>query len=257
MVEEDEIYPRRKEKKRQMFDSSEAQKAVENVLDDNTMDALLKAADRNLIDRMHGIIESGKESAILLADTSQKEGGTGLAAVKIYMKRAGAFREMHQYLRGDKRFRNVKKDRKAVVDAWAKKEFKNLKKASSIVRCPEVYGLQENVLVMEFIGEEFSPYPKLKDVNIENPDQALKQTLDQMKDLWEEEKIVHGDLSEYNILVEKDELVWIDFSQGVHESHPEALNLLERDVENVVNFFRDQGADQTVDEALNSVIPGR
>ena len=252
MVEEDEIYPRRKEKKRQMFDSSEAQKAVENVLDDNTMDALLKAADRNLIDRMHGIIESGKESAILLADTSE-----GLAAVKIYMKRAGAFREMHQYLRGDKRFRNVKKDRKAVVDAWAKKEFKNLKKASSIVRCPEVYGLQENVLVMGFIGEEFSPYPKLKDVNIENPDQALKQTLDRMKALWEEEKIVHGDLSEYNILVEKDELVWIDFSQGVHESHPEALNLLERDVENVVNFFRSQGADLELEEALNSVILGR
>jgi RIO kinase 1 len=252
MVEEDEIYPRRKEKKRQMFDSSEAQKAVENVLDDNTMDALLKAADRGLIDRMHGIIESGKESAILLADTSE-----GLAAVKIYMKRAGAFREMHQYLRGDKRFRNVKKDRKAVVDAWAKKEFKNLKKASDIVRCPEVYGLQENVLVMEFIGEEFSPYPKLKDVNIENPDPALKQSLNQMKALWKEEKIVHGDLSEYNILVEEDELVWIDFSQGVHESHPEALTLLERDVENVVNFFRSQGANLEMEEALNSVIPGR
>ena len=252
MVEEDEIYPRRKEKKRQMFDSSEAQKAVENVLDDSTMDALLKAADRNLIDRMHGIIESGKESAILLADTSE-----GLAAVKIYMKRAGAFREMHQYLRGDKRFRNLKKDRKAVVDAWARKEFKNLKKASDTVRCPEVYGLQENVLVMEFIGEEFSPYPKLKDVNIENPDQALKQSLNQMKALWEEEKIVHGDLSEYNILVEGDELVWIDFSQGVHESHPEALTLLERDIENVVNFFRSQGANLEMEEALNSVIPGR
>jgi len=252
MVEDDEIYPRRKEKKRQMFDSSEAQKAVENVLDDDTMDALLKAADRNLIDKMHGIIESGKESAILLADTSK-----GLVAVKIYMKRAGAFREMHQYLCGDKRFRNVKKDRKAVVDAWAKKEFKNLKKASDILKCPEVYGLQENVLIMEFIGEKFSPYPKLKDVRIENPEQALKQTLDRMKALWEEEKIVHGDLSEYNILVEKDELVWIDFSQGVHESHPEALNLLERDVENVVNFFRSQGADLELEEALNSVIPGR
>lgn len=252
MVEDDEIYPRRKEKKRQMFDSSEAQKAVENVLDDDTMDALLKAADRGLIDRMYGIIESGKESAILLADTSE-----GLAAVKIYMKRAGAFREMHQYLRGDKRFRNVKKDRKAVVDAWAKKEFKNLKKASNIVGCPEVYGLQENVLVMEFIGEEFSPYPKLKEVNIENPESALDQTLDRIKELWEKEDLVHGDLSEYNILVETDELVWIDFSQGVHESHPEALQLLKRDVENVLNFFSSQGANRDIEEALNSVIPGR
>ncbi|MEF8880292.1 MAG: RIO1 family regulatory kinase/ATPase [Candidatus Nanohaloarchaea archaeon] len=252
MVEDDEMYPRRKEKKRQMFDSSEARKAVENVLDDDTMNALLKAADRNLIDRMHGIIESGKESAILLADTSE-----GLAAVKIYMKRAGAFREMHQYLRGDKRFRNVKKDRKAVVDAWAKKEFKNLNKASDIVRCPGVYGLQENVLVMEFIGEDFRPYPKLKDVNIENPDLALEQTLNQIKALWDQEDLVHGDLSEYNILVEKDELVWVDFSQRVHESHPEAVELLERDVENVVYFFRKQGAEMSLEEALNLVIPGR
>lgn len=252
MVEDDEIYPRRKEKKRRMFDSSEARKAVENVLDDDTMDALLKAADRNLINRMHGIIESGKESAILLADTDE-----GLAIVKIYMKRAGAFREMHQYLRGDKRFRDVKKDRKSVVDAWAKKEFKNLKKASNVVRCPEVYGLQENVLVMEFIGEELQAYPKLKEVNIENPESALNQVLENMKTLWNEEKLVHGDLSEYNILVEEDELVWIDFSQGVHESHPEARELLKRDVKNIVNFFRKQGAKTTHEEALNSVIPGR
>jgi RIO kinase 1 len=252
MVEDDEIYPRRKEKKRQMFDSSEAQKAVENVLDDNTMDALLKAVDRNLINRMHGIIESGKESAILLAETDE-----GLAAVKIYMKRAGAFREMHQYLRGDKRFRNVKKDRKAVVDAWAKKEFKNLKKASNIVLCPEVYGLQENILVMEFVGEDLQAYPKLKEVNIENPEAALDQALNKIKALWEEEKLVHGDLSEYNILVEEDQLVWIDFSQGVHESHPEARKLLERDIKNIVNFFNSQGANRGLEKALNSVIPRR
>lgn len=253
MVEDDEMYPRRREeKKRRMFDSSEAKKAVENVLDDDTMDALLKAADKNLIERMHGIIESGKESAILLADTSE-----GLAIVKIYMKRAGAFREMHQYLRGDKRFRNVKKDRKSVINSWAKKEFKNLKKASNVVRCPEVYGLQDNVLVMEFIGEELQAYPKLKEVNIENPDSALKQVLDNIKALWNDEKLVHGDLSEYNILVEEDELVWIDFSQGVHESHPEAMRLLKRDVENTVNFFQSQGAEMSHEEALNSVIPGR
>lgn len=252
MVEDDEIYPRRKEKKRQMFDSSEAQKAVENVLDDDTMDALLKAADRNLINRMHGIIESGKESAILLAETDED-----LAVVKIYMKRAGGFRDMHQYLRGDKRFRNVKKDRKAVVDAWAKKEFKNLKKASKVVRCPEVYGLQENVLIMEFIGEDFRAYPKLKEVDIENPEEALDQTLESIRSLWEEEDLVHGDLSEYNIVVEEDELVWIDFSQGVHESHPEAQELLKRDVKNVVNFFKSQGANQDLEKALNSVIPGR
>jgi RIO kinase 1 len=249
MIEDEDLYRKRQEKKRNMFDSSEAKKAVENVLDDDTMDALLKLADRGLIEKMHGVIESGKESAILGAKTSE-----GLAVAKIYMKRAGGFRDMHQYLRGDKRFRNVKDDRKSVIEAWAKKEFRNLEKASNVVRCPEVIGIQENVLLMEFIGEDFRPYPKLKDVNIENPEAALEQTLNRIKELWKEEKIVHGDLSEYNILVEEDELVWIDFSQGVHESHPEARNLLKRDVENVVRFFNEEGANISKEKALNKVI---
>ncbi|EHK01417.1 RIO-like kinase [Candidatus Haloredivivus sp. G17] len=66
--------------------------------------------------------------------------------------------------------------------------------------------------------------------------------------MWEEEKLVHGDLSEYNILVEEDELVWIDFSQGVHESHPEARKLLERDIKNIVNFFNSQGANRGLEK---------
>jgi len=250
MPKDDELYPEeRREKKRNMFDSSEARKAVENVLDDDTMDSLLKLADRNVIDRMHGVIESGKESAILLADSEEE-----LVAVKIYMKRAGAFREMKQYLQGDQRFRNIRSDRRSIINEWCKKEFKNLKKASTVVRCPEPIAFQENILVMEFIGEEFQPYPKLKDVNIENPDKALEMTLKNIRDLWNEEELVHGDLSEYNILVETDALVWIDFSQGVHKSHPEAEKLLKRDVENVVNFFRSQGAETDLEKALDIVF---
>ena len=249
MPKDEDFYPERREKKRSMFDSSEAQKAVENVLDDDTMDSLLKLADRGVIEKMYGVIESGKESAIMLADTED-----GLAAVKIYMKRAGAFREMKQYLQGDQRFRNIKSDRRSIINEWCKKEFKNLKKASNVVRCPEPIAFQENVLVMEFVGEEFSPYPKLKDVNIENPGKALEMTLNNMKELWESEELVHGDLSEYNILVETDALVWIDFSQGVHKSHPEAEKLLKRDVENVVNFFRSQGAETDLEKALDIVF---
>lgn len=137
---------------------------------------------------------------------------------------------------------------------WCKKEFKNLKKASNVLKCPEAIAFQKNILVMEFIGEDFSPYPKLKDVEIENPSEGLNAVLDDIEALWNEEKIVHGDLSEYNILVEKDRLVWIDFSQGVHETHPEALNLLKRDIENVVEFFKGQGAEMDKGEALKQVI---
>ncbi|MFB6158806.1 MAG: serine protein kinase RIO [Candidatus Nanohalobium sp.] len=240
-----------KEESRRMFDSSEAKKAFENVFNHETSMALLKLKDRNVIEKMYGIIESGKESVVFLADTSEGE----RVIVKIYMNQAGGFRDMYQYLRGDNRFRGVKKDRKSVIEEWCKKEFKNLKKASKVLECPEAIAFHENILVMEFIGEEFSPYPKLKDVNIENPESGFQRVLDDVKRLWQREELVHGDLSEYNILLDSEgELYFIDFSQGVHRSHPEAEKLLRRDVENVAKFFVKQGADIEIEKAFGEVL---
>lgn len=251
MKEENQDFRERwKEKGRRMFDSSEARKAAENVFDHETKKALLKLGDRKVLDRLYGTIESGKESVVFLADTPENE----RVIVKIYMSQAGSFRDMKQYLRGDRRFHSVKNDRRSVIQEWCKKEYKNLEKASNTVKCPEPLGFQQNILIMDFIGENFSPYPKLKDVEIENLQEAYDMTLDNLKRLWREEEIVHGDLSEYNILVAENELVWIDFSQGVHKSHPEALNLLERDIENISSFFSSQGAETlSVDSVLEDL----
>lgn len=242
-----------KEESRRMFDSSEAKKAFENVFDHETSMALLKLKDREVIKKMYGTIESGKESVVFLADTYDDE----RVIVKIYMNQAGGFRDMYQYLRGDKRFRGVKKDRKSVIQEWCKKEFKNLKKASKVLECPEPIAFQKNILVMSFIGEEFSPYPKLKDVEIENPKAGFNRVLDDIKRLWQKEKLVHGDLSEYNILLDNNgELYFIDFSQGVHTSHPEAEELLRRDIENVGKFFEKQGANLDFEKAFEEVLEG-
>lgn len=241
-----------KEESRRMFDTSEARKAVQNVLEDSTLDTLLKMSEDGVIDKLYGTIESGKESVIFLADTPEDE----RVIVKIYMTRAGSFREMEDYLRGDKRFRNFKSDRRSVIHEWAKKEYRNIEKAQEIFPCPEPIAIRNNVLVMEFIGEEFSPYPKLKDVEIDNPQEAYEMTLIRIQKLWNEQKLVHGDLSEYNILVEEDELIWIDFSQGVHTTHPEAEELLKRDIENIADFFERQGAKPRPHEAYQSIISG-
>jgi RIO kinase 1 len=242
-----------KDESRRMFDSSEAQKAFENVFDHETSMALLKLKERDAIQKMYGTIESGKESVVFLADTPEDE----RVIVKIYMNQAGGFRDMYQYLRGDKRFQGVKKDRKSVIEEWCKKEFKNLKKAEKVLKCPKPIAFRKNILVMEFIGEDFSPYPKLKDVHIENPEAGFQRVLDDIKRLWQEEKLVHGDLSEYNILLDSEgELYFIDFSQGIHTSHPEAEELLKRDIENVANFFSKQDVDIDVGKAFEEVLEG-
>lgn len=248
-----DVRERWKEEGRRMFDSSEGRKAFENVFDQSTKRALLKLSDRKVLKRLYGTIESGKESVVFLADTPESE----RVLVKIYMTRAGNFRDMRRYLRGDPRFRNVKPDRRSVINEWCKKEYRNLKKARDVLRCPEPLAFQQNILVMEFIGREFSPFPKLKEVELENPDVGYRNTVNRIGKLWNRKELVHGDLSEYNILVtDEPELVWIDFSQGVHKSHPEARELLERDVENVSNYFGKKGADTDPEKASKQVFDG-
>jgi RIO kinase 1 len=142
-----------------------------------------------------------------------------------------------------------------VINEWCKKEYRNLNKAADIVNCPETIGYQKNILVMEFIGREFQPFPKLKDVELENPQVGYENTLNGIERFWNQKELVHGDLSEYNILItDKPELVWIDFSQGVHKSHPEAEELLKRDIENIADFFERKGADTKPEKAYQRVI---
>ena len=253
MEDDFDVRERWKEESRRMFDSSEAKKAFENVFDHRTQGALLKLADRAVLKKLYGTIESGKESLVFLADTPDDE----RVLVKIYMTQAGGFRDMKRYLMGDPRFREFKRDRRAVIEEWCKKEYRNLKKAINVVNCPEPLAIERNVWVMEFIGRDFSPFPKLKEVEIENPDTGYGNVVNGIARLWNREQLVHGDLSEYNILVtDEPALVWIDFSQGVHRDHPEAEELLRRDVENVAKFFEKQGANTDVDKACKAIISG-
>ncbi|MFB6292505.1 MAG: serine protein kinase RIO [Candidatus Nanohaloarchaea archaeon] len=253
MDEDWDVRERWKERGRKMFDSSEARKAFENVFDHTTQGALLKLADRKVLEKLYGTIESGKESLVFLADTPDDR----RVLVKIYMTRAGGFRDMATYLEGDKRFRDFKRDRRSVIDEWCKKEYRNLERAREVVKCPEPVAFQQNILVMEFIGEDFSPYPKIKDVEIENPQTGYRNVVNGIRRLWQEQELVHGDLSEYNLLVTgSGELYWIDFSQGVHRTHPEARELLKRDLENVSSFFERLGADPEPEEAYEGIISG-
>lgn len=251
MDDEYDIRERWKEESRRMFDSSEAKKAFENVFDHQTKKALMKLSDRKVLKKLYGTIESGKESRVFLADTPDDE----RVIVKIYMSQAGSFRDMHKYLRGDKRFRNVKKDRRSVINEWCKKEYRNLDKAKDIVNCPETIAYQKNILVMDFIGRDFSPFPKLKDVELENPQIGYENVINGIERLWKQEEIIHGDLSEYNILItDEPKLIWIDFSQGVHKSHPEASELLKRDIEKVADFFERRGAEVDSKKAYQRIF---
>jgi RIO kinase 1 len=90
-----------------------------------------------------------------------------------------------------------------MVRTWAEKEFRNLNRLfQSNIKCPEPIFLRSHVLVMRFMGEDGFPAPLLKDANI-NESQARKLYLDCVKivhRIYNIAKLVHGDLSEFNIL---------------------------------------------------------
>ena len=96
---------------------------------------------------------------------------------------------------------------------------------------------------MEFIGDE-TPAPRLKDVEkvLERRDfeELYEFSMSAIERLWKRGDMVHGDLSEYNILIHKEIPYIIDIAQGVNIQHPNALNFLVRDIRNILRFFREE-----------------
>ena len=108
------------------------------------------------------------------------------------------------------------------------------------IRCPEPYLLRAHVLLMEFIGMNKSPAPLLREVNMTDS-MSHSMYLDcvlLVRDLYTKAKLVHADLSEFNILFDGDQLVVIDVSQSVEHDHPRALEFLRKDCCNINTFFR-------------------
>eukprot|EP00122_Pirum_gemmata_P008583 Pgem_evm1s7916 len=64
-----------------------------------------------------------------------------------------------------------------------------------------------------------------------------------MRRMYQECKLVHGDLSEYNLLYWEKILYFIDVSQSVEHDHPRALEFLRVDCTNITDFFRKNGVD--------------
>lgn len=224
-------------------------KVEASVFDDATYAAIYKLVQDGHLAAFGGPISTGKEANVFEAQTT--DGGD--VAVKIYRINASDFRHMRDYLEGDPRFEGIRGNKKAVVMAWTKKEYANLKRAAKAgVRVPNPIAVQRNVLVMEYIGREGDPAPTLQEVDVENPDTAFEVVREYIRRLWDA-GLVHGDLSEYNIVVYEGELVIIDVGQAVTVHHPNAGEFLRRDCVNVANFFSRQGADADAETLLEYV----
>ncbi len=223
-------------------------KVEASVFDDATLGALYKLVQDGYIEAFGGPISTGKEANIYSA-----LGADGDVAVKVYRINASDFRQMRDYLDGDPRFEGIGSDKKKVVVAWTKKEFANLKRALAAgVRVPTPIAVERNVLVMEFLGTEGDRARRLNEVTVENPETAYEVVREYMRRLYSA-GLIHGDLSEYNIVVHEGELCVLDLGQAVTVHHPNSHEFLERDCRNVAAFFSRQGFDVTAEALLDYV----
>ena len=220
---------------------NESVKIYQGVFDDYTLKTLTILASKNLFVSIDYPIATGKEADVYRLTTREK---TYLAA-KIYRTETSNFRVMERYLAGDPRFnfRKVSKTRRGVdsiISLWCKKEFRNLRDSHDVgVAVPYPVKNLNNVLLMEFIGKDGVPAPLLKNVRIKKPEELIKKLAHYVELMWKKARIVHGDISEYNIMVLDEKPVLIDIGQAVSVEHPIALELLERDLKIVGKIAED------------------
>ncbi len=82
----------------------------------------------------------------------------------------------------------------------------------------------------------------------------VNDIVDIVAKLYNDAKIVHGDLSSFNILIREDNPVIIDVSQAVVRDHPLALELLKRDIENLIRDFKKLGINLSIDEIKSKIM---
>lgn len=231
---------------------SEEYEVLEEVFDRSTLMTIYDFLNKGTIDQIFGAVKAGKESKLYWG--KDKEGNP--LAIKIFLTISAEFKRggMVPYIEGDPRFAHVKRDTRSLVYVWAQKEFKNLHQATNAgVRVPKPIAVSHNVLIMEFIGEDGVSAPLLREIVVKHPKRVYDQILISVKKLYQKAKLVHGDLSEYNIMIWKNQPVLFDVSQAVSLEHPMADQLLRRDLENLNRYFNRLGEVLSLEEAYKRV----
>ncbi len=215
----------------------EFRQAFEGVFDFKTIEALEFLKKIKIIKDIYWVVSTGKEADVFYGETWEGEE----VAVKIYRIHTSAFKKIDDYILGDRRFGKMRSNIK-LKWGWARREFKNLKLAYRAgASVPKPIKVHRNIVVMDFIGDNGVPAPLLKDVQldeIENPEKLFHEVIEDIKKLYQKAKLVHADLSPFNILYWNGKHYIIDLAQGLKIDQEYAHKFLYRDIVNLVSFFQ-------------------
>ncbi|EFA79869.1 putative protein serine/threonine kinase [Heterostelium album PN500] len=224
---------------------------TEQVLDPRTRLMLFKMINKGVISEINGCVSTGKEANVYHAMTA----GGEERAIKVYKTSILVFKDRDRYVTGEFRFRRgySKHNPRKMVKVWAEKEYRNLMRLKSAgIPCPTPLVLRNHILIMNFIGKDGYAAPRLKDAVLtdERYHELYLDAIKMMRTLYHKCRLVHADLSEYNILYYKGGLFIIDVSQSVEHDHPHSLEFLRMDVSNITDFFRKNGVQTMLTQEL-------
>ncbi len=203
--------------------------------------ALYRLMNHGVIARLGPPIRQGKESLVVHGAAPD---GRELA-VKVHTSKVFGKRERKQYLFGDWRYRHAKRHITLRTEAmWAEKEHRNLARLEKVgIPAPRPVGFEENIVVMTLVGDNGVAAPQLNELGSGDYAALSRMVLSALERLVSRARLVHGDLSSYNIVVWDEKPYIIDVSQAVLVSHPSAARLLENDFRNVAAFFELKNVD--------------
>jgi serine/threonine-protein kinase RIO1 len=263
-----------------------------------------KAINLGIISRVNGAVKEGKEAIVYHAAATATAATTATSmdyypaakdvAIKVF-KRIQEFRKRGEYVDGDPRYYRKSfhsYDKREQVELWAEKEYRNLSRAYQAgVPCPRPLLQKQNILFMQFLGgNDGWPCPQLREVTMSSNTKWTHlycQCMVAVRRLYHCARLVHADLSEYNILLcpshlllslrhedsinerqQKEEvgpttntdegelqIALIDFGQAVHINHPSAAMYLERDLIRLLQFFSECAAQVlNLDDSRNFIL---
>ncbi|KIW62556.1 hypothetical protein PV04_10721 [Phialophora macrospora] len=237
---------------------------AEQVLDPKTRLILFQMIQKGIVSEIYGTISTGKEANVYHAVSIPEDGAQEEThvAIKVYKTSILVFKDREKYVTGEFRFRKGFRsgDNRAMVKLWAEKEMRNLKRIHAAgIPCPEPLYLRRHVLGMSFIGtgKKGKAAPRLKDVEFEDDTRWRAVYIDvvaYMRIMLQVCKLVHADLSEYNMLYADNTTYIIDVSQSVEGDHPRSLDFLRMDIKNVNDFFRRKGVHTLSDRRVYDLI---
>lgn len=238
---------------RELIREEKSRKIFADVFDRQAIETIHSMASKGYFDRLEFVVSTGKEAHVFRA----VDASGNYRAVKVYKIETSDFGIMQEYIEGDRRFGKVKKTKREMVFAWAKKEFTNLEAMRNAgVRVPMPIAFKNNVLVMEFIGSRGEAAKTLKEHAPKDTKKFHSIIVDFLARMLYKAKIVHADLSEYNILNNSEEFVVIDAGQAVPLTHPKAKAFFERDLTNIGNYLAKIG-EKTDSESLLAEIKAK